>query len=145
MQAGWRSEYDGGEVIYLSTVGHYRAITLNPHALGFCRESLKHFEIAHIYGLYDMLGAATGIFCRRQVILYLVEPIGMFRPIVRHLALKWLYHRVLGDFLIAGARFLIATSEQERQELIEGGIAPPRIPEMASLSRCRCLRAALTK
>jgi glycosyltransferase involved in cell wall biosynthesis len=52
---------------------------------------------------------------------------GMFRPIVRSLLLKRLYHGVLGNSLISGARFLIATSEQERQELIEEGIEASRI------------------
>ncbi len=124
---GWRSERDGVEVIYLSTLFHYRAFTVNPRIAGFCRESIDHFDVAQIYGLYDSLGPAAGFFLRRRGIPYVVEPMGMFRPIVRSLAMKRLYHRVLGHSLIAGARYLIATSEQERQELIEGGIAASRI------------------
>ena len=124
---GWRSERDGVEVIYLSTLCHYRAFTLNPRIARFCRESIDHFDVAQIYGLYDSLGPAAAFFLRRRGIPYVVEPMGMFRPIVRSLALKRLYHRVLGDSLIAGARYLIATSEQERQELIEEGIAASRI------------------
>jgi glycosyltransferase involved in cell wall biosynthesis len=34
---------------------------------------------------------------------------------------------VLGNSLVAGARFVIVTSEQEREELIEGGVAASRI------------------
>jgi glycosyltransferase involved in cell wall biosynthesis len=124
---GWRSKQDGVEVIYLSTVGHYRAVTLNPRIIGFCRESMNRFDVAQIYGLYDWLGPATGLFCRRRGRPYVVEPMGMFRPIVRNLALKRLYHGVLGNSLVAGARFLIATSSQERRELIAGGVAPSRI------------------
>jgi glycosyltransferase involved in cell wall biosynthesis len=52
---------------------------------------------------------------------------GMFRPIVRSLALKRLYHGVFGNSLVGGARFLIATSKQERQELIEEGVAASRV------------------
>lgn len=124
---GWRSEQDGVEVIYLSTVGHYRAVTLNPHIVGFCRESVSRFDVAQIYGLYDWLGPTAAFFCRRRGVPYVVEPMGMFRPIVRSLALKRLYHGVFGDSLVRGARFLIATSEQERRELIEGGVTPLRI------------------
>jgi glycosyltransferase involved in cell wall biosynthesis len=124
---GWRSEQSGVEVIYLSTVGHYRAVTLNPRIIGFCRESMTRFDVAQIYGLYDWLGPTAGFFCRRRGVPYLLEPMGMFRPIVRSLALKRFYHRVAGDALVAGARFLIATSEQERQELVEGGVAASRI------------------
>ena len=124
---GWRSEKDGVEAIYLSTLGHYRAVTLNPRIVGFCRESMNRFDVAQIYGLYDWLGPAAGFFCRLRGVPYVLEPMGMFRPIVRSLALKRLYHDVFGNSLVAGARFLIATSEQERQELIEGGVAAARI------------------
>jgi glycosyltransferase involved in cell wall biosynthesis len=124
---GWRSEQDGVEVIYLSTVGHYRAVTVNPRIVGFCRESMNRFDVAQIYGLYDWLGPAAAFFCRRRGVPYVVEPMGMFRPIVRSLALKRLYHGMFGNSLVAGARFLIATSEQERRELIEGGVAASRI------------------
>ncbi len=114
-------------MIYLSTVGHYRAVTLNPRIVGFCRESMNRFDVAQIYGLYDWLGPAAGFFCRRRGVPYVLEPMGMFRPIVRSLALKRLYHGVFGNSLVGGARFLIATSEQERRELIEGGVAASRI------------------
>ncbi len=124
---GWRSQQDGVEVIYFSTVGHYRAITLNPRIVGFCRESVNRFDVAQIYGLYDWLGPAVAFFCRRRGLPYVVEPMGMFRPIVRSLALKRLYHGVFGNSLVAGACFLVATSEQERRELIEGGVAASRI------------------
>ncbi len=124
---GWRSEQDGVEVIYLSTLCHYRAVTLNPRIIGFCRESMNRFDVAQIYGLYDWLGPAAGFFCRRRGVPYVVEPMGMFRPIVRSLALKRLYHGVFGNSLVAGARFLIATSSQEREELIEEGVAASRI------------------
>ena len=70
---GWRSEQDGVEVIYLSTVGHYRAVTLNPRIVGFCRESLNRFDVAQIYGLYDWLGPAAGLFCRRRGVPYVLS------------------------------------------------------------------------
>ena len=124
---GWRAEQNGVEAIYLSSLGHYRALTLNPRVVGFCRASLRHFDLVHFFGLYDLLGPAVSYFCRRRGIPYLVEPMGMYRPIVRSLRLKRLYHRLFGHQLIWGARFLIATSEQEKQELMECGVAGTRI------------------
>jgi glycosyltransferase involved in cell wall biosynthesis len=124
---GWRSEQDGVEAIYLSSLGHYRALTINPGVIGFCRASLRDFDLVHFYGLYDLLGPAASSSCRRQGIPYVIEPMGMFRPIVRNIGLKRMYHRLLGKSFIAEARFLIATSDQERRELIDGSIPVSRI------------------
>ena len=127
VKGGWRSEQDGVEVIYLSSLGQYRAATLNPGIVRFCRSSLGQFDVVHIYGIYDLLGPAVARFCRRRNIPYVIEPMGMFRPIVRSLPLKRSYHRILGKPLIGGACYLIATSGQEKNELIEDGVASSRI------------------
>jgi glycosyltransferase involved in cell wall biosynthesis len=124
---GWRSEQDGVEAIYLSTVSHCRALTINPRVIGFCRASLGEFDMVHFYGLYDLLGPAVSLSCRRLDIPYVIEPMGMFRPIVRNIWLKRLYHRLLGKSFIGGARFLIATSNQEKQELIEESVPTARV------------------
>lgn len=124
---GRRFEQDGVEAIYLSTIGRYRALTINPGVIGFCRASVREFDLAHFYGLYDLLGPAVSSFCRSLEIPYLIEPIGMYRPIVRSMRLKWFYHQVMGRSLVRGARFLIATSEQERRELIDSDISASRI------------------
>jgi glycosyltransferase involved in cell wall biosynthesis len=126
-QWGWRAEEDGVETIYLSTLGHYRALTLNPHVVGFCGASLRRFDLVHFYGLYDLLGPAVSYFCRRLGIPYVIEPMGMYRPIVRSLRLKRLYHRILGNRFVQGANYLIATSELEKQELVEEGVPSSRI------------------
>jgi glycosyltransferase involved in cell wall biosynthesis len=65
--------------------------------------------------------------CRRLGIPYIVEPMGMFRPIVRSIPLKWVYQRLFGEALIGGAHRVVATSAPERNELIEGGVAAGRI------------------
>lgn len=124
---GWRSRDDGVEAIYLSTLSHYRALTINPRVVGFCRVALRRVDLVHFYGVYDLLGPVVGYFCRRQSVPYVIEPMGMFRPIVRSIRWKRLYHRLLGNHLVAGARFMIATSEQEQRELIACGISASRI------------------
>ena len=47
---------------------------------------------------------------------------GMFLPIVLSIWMKRRYHDTLGGRLLRGANRVIATSEQERQEFLEGGI-----------------------
>jgi len=124
---GWLSGEDAVETVYLPTVAHYRALTFNPRVVRFCRASLGRFDVVHVYGLYDLLGPVVGYFCQRRGIRYVLEPMGMYRPIVRSFALKRLYHRLFGKRLVAGARFVVATSEQERLELVDSGLDPSRI------------------
>jgi glycosyltransferase involved in cell wall biosynthesis len=124
---GWRSEEPGVEMIYLPTLARYRAATINPRVVRFCGASVGRFDVVHVYGLYDLLGPALGRFCRRHGIPYVVEPMGMYRPIVRNIALKKLHRGLFGRRLVAGARFVIATSEQERRELAEAGVEAGRI------------------
>src|SRR5689334_6129556 len=119
---GWRCDEDGVETLYLSARGSYRSLTWNPGIFRFCRERLKSFDIVHIYGTYDLLGPVVARACRQIGIPYLVEPMGMFRPMVRNLALKWLYRRLLGESVVRGAARLVATSLQEQRELIAEGI-----------------------
>lgn len=124
---GWRWEDEGVEVIYLRTRGHYRALTFNPGVFGFSTDSLKDFDIVHFYGLYDLLGPAAAYFSRRYEVPYVVEPIGMYRPIDRSLRFKRLWHGTLGKAFLRNAARVIATSDIERQELLEGGIPPAKL------------------
>src|SRR5205807_6311173 len=121
------SQTDEIEVVYVRSLGRYRAITLSPGVLAFCLRRLGEFDIVHIYGVYDLLGPIVATMCRRWRIPYLLEPLGMFRPIVRSLFKKRIYHRLIGRRFFAGASRVIATSDQERRDLVDGGIAPERI------------------
>ena len=110
------------EVIYLWTALRYRVSTVNPGVLAFCMRRLREFDVAHIYGVYDFLGPIIAGFCRRWNIPYVLEPVGMFRPIVRNIALKKAYRRLFGWPLILGAAKVIATSDLERDELVAEGV-----------------------
>jgi glycosyltransferase involved in cell wall biosynthesis len=124
---GWHSEEDGIEAIYLRTQARYRALTINPGLKSYCDECLHSFDIVHIYGLYDFLGIAVASRCLRHPISYVIEPIGMFRPIVRNLWLKRAYHFLGGKRLVRKASCVIATSEREKRELIAGGVVESKI------------------
>ncbi|MGH9676614.1 MAG: glycosyltransferase, partial [Candidatus Acidiferrum sp.] len=124
---GWRQEVQGVQAIYLPTWLRYRALSWNPAGKRYCRARLRNFDVAHIFGLYDFLGPVVAKECRERNLPYVVEPIGMFVPIVRSLRLKRMYHSLHGRRLFAGARAVIATSEQEAAELVEGGVAREKI------------------
>ena len=106
---GWRRKEDKVEAIYLPTWLHYRQVSWNPSVKRFCRTRLGDFDVAHIFGLYDLLGPAVASACRRRAIPYVVEPIGMFVPIVRNVWLKRIYHRLCGARMLQEASAIVAT------------------------------------
>ena len=124
---GWRRQENNVETIYLPTWLHYRQVSWNPSVTRFCRRRLGDFDVAHLFGLYDFLGPAVAAGCRKLAIPYLVEPIGMFVPIVRNLRLKRIYHRLWGSAMLQGASAIVATSEQEIEELASGRIPKEKI------------------
>jgi len=124
---GWQSDKDSVETIYLPSWASYRSLTWNPGVFGFCRERLTSFSIVHIYGLYDLLGPVVARACRRSGVPYVIEPMGMFRPIVRNIALKRAYRRLLGDSMVRAARRLVATAPQEQKALMEEGVPSEKI------------------
>ena len=124
---GFEAHEDGVESVYLRTRARYRALTWNPGVAAFCRERLASYDLVHVYGLYDLLGPQVATACRRLPRPYVVEPMGMFQPIIRNFRMKRMYHAVLGGAMLRGANHLIATAEQERQELLDGGIPDSKI------------------
>ena len=124
---GWRREEHGVQAIYLPTWLRRRALSWNPAAKRYCRARLRNFDVAHIFGLYDLLGPAVAGECRAKGLPYVVEPIGMFLPIVRNIQLKRMYHAMLGRRLLWGASAVIATSQQEVEELAGGGVPRDKI------------------
>src|SRR5260221_6070116 len=124
---GFEAHEDGVEAVYLNTRARYRALTWNPGVSAFCRERLASYDLIHIYGLYDLIGPRVASACRRLARPYVVDPMGMFQLIVRNIWMKRIYHTFLGGPMVRGASRLIATAEQERQELMNGGIPDRQI------------------
>jgi glycosyltransferase involved in cell wall biosynthesis len=124
---GWAGEDRRVKALYLPTWLRYRATSWNPAIGRFLNARLNQFDVAHIFGLYDLLGPAVAKACRKHKVPYVVEPIGMFLPIVRNVLLKKIYHSFYGREMLAGAARVIATSDQEAGELLEGGIAREKI------------------
>ncbi|HTZ46771.1 MAG TPA: glycosyltransferase [Verrucomicrobiae bacterium] len=118
---------NGVTAVYLPNWLHYRATSWNPALGRYLQARLKDFEVAHIFGLYDLMGPHVARACRKRKIPYVVEPIGMFVPIVRNFWLKGMYHRLWGREMFEGADAIVATAEQEREEFLAGGIAKEKI------------------
>jgi len=124
---GWTGEEGGVKALYLPTWLRYRATSWNPGIGKFLREQIGEFDAAHIFGLYDLLGPAAAKACVERKVPYVVEPIGMFVPIVRNVRMKRIYHRWYGKRMLAGAARVIATSEREIEELASGGVPREKV------------------
>jgi len=124
---GWTREASGVKSIYLPTWARFRTVSWNPAVQRYCRARLGQFDVVHVFGLYDLLGPAVAKACARRGIPYVVEPIGMFVPIVRNIRMKRVYHALWGKSMLAGAAAVIATSEQEAEELTKGGMERSKI------------------
>lgn len=124
---GWTRKESGVTAIYLPTWLRHRSLTWNPAVHRFCRQRLEDFDVVHIYGLYDFLGPAIAAACVRRKIPYVLEPIGMFVPIVRNLRLKKIYHAWWGRRMFERASAVVATSEQETNELASGDVPHEKI------------------
>jgi glycosyltransferase involved in cell wall biosynthesis len=124
---GRRTRTNGVTAVYLPNWFHYRATSWNPAMGRYLRSRLFDFDIVHIFGLYDLLGPQVAKECCKRRIPYIVEPIGMFVPIVRSFFLKRVYHRYWGSEMMTHASMIIATAEQEREQLLAGGIPQSKI------------------
>jgi glycosyltransferase involved in cell wall biosynthesis len=117
----------GVEVIYLRARATYRATTFNSGLFAFCKKRLADFDLVHIYGLYDLLGPVVAHYCHKRSVPYVLEPLGMVRPIDRSFRMKRVWHAFFGKPLLRHAGLLIATSQQEEQELLEDGYSRERV------------------
>jgi glycosyltransferase involved in cell wall biosynthesis len=124
---GKKREVRSVKAIYLANWFHYHAASWNPALARYLRARLQNFDVVHIFGLYELLGPRTAAAAQKLKIPYVVEPIGMFVPIVRNLFLKRAYHRFVGREMLRNAAAIIATAEQEKSELIAGGIPADKI------------------
>lgn len=84
-------------------------------------------DLVHIYGLYNFLGPLAAWLAQNRNRPYVLEPMGMFLPIVRSIRKKQLFHATFGRWMINRAARIVATSPQERMELSAAGVEPSRI------------------
>jgi glycosyltransferase involved in cell wall biosynthesis len=120
-------QIDAARIVYLNSVVNYHWDAITPDVFGLCRRELRDFEVIHVYGYRDFISTIVCWHARRWRIPYLIEPMGMFKPIVRSVTEKRLYDWIYGDRLTAGAAGVIATSQAEREELSLRGVDPRKI------------------
>src|SRR5260370_34522882 len=75
---GWRREENGVQAIYLPTWARYRTVSCNPAVKRYCRARLQNFDVAHIFGLYDLLGPAVAAACRQRRLPFFFNDTAIF-------------------------------------------------------------------
>jgi glycosyltransferase involved in cell wall biosynthesis len=113
---------NGVRVIYLKTWLQYRSSTVNPGAIEYCLRSTRKFDVVYIAGFYDSLGPIAAMVCRALRRPFVVEPMGSFRPLLRSLRKKQAFLTLFGGSLFHAPARVVASSEQERDELIDVGV-----------------------
>lgn len=117
---------DGATVTYLATPLRYRWMGFTPSLRRHLRRSPRP-DVAHVFGFRDPIGFDAARWFRRQGIPYVFEALGMFRPKLRKQALKRFLDSTLLASLPGRASLVVATSEIERREYLDAGIAPERV------------------
>lgn len=116
-------------VIRLPTVFKYRATSVPPSVVACAKREIPRTDVVHLFGYYDLLSPAVTRVARDMGVPHVLEPMGMYLPILRSFTKKRLYHLFLGRAMVRGAARLVATSPLERTELLQAGIPAEKLVE----------------
>lgn len=114
-------EVEGVTVHYLATPLRYRWMGITP-TLPVWLARQPRPDVVHVFGYRDPVGTGVAAWARAKGVPYVFEPLGMFRPKWRKVALKRLLDAAVGRRLARDAAVVIATSEFERSEIASAGI-----------------------
>ena len=117
---------DGATVTYLGTPLRYRWMGITP-TLPLALRRLAKPDVAHVLGFRDPVTTGVAAWCRLRHIPYVFEPVGMFRPRLRKVALKRLFDSTLTRGVGSGARLVVVASPQERDDVAAAGVDAARI------------------
>jgi glycosyltransferase involved in cell wall biosynthesis len=122
-------DIEGIPVHYLPWVGY--GTWQIPFNLTRLREWTEWADVVHCYGLYNLLCPTAAFFARRSGRPYVLEPLGMYVPRLRHQQRKRLYHRLFSHRMAQGAARVVATSVTEKIEL-DTLVSPARLTVRAN-------------
>ena len=148
----WRSSLevvDGATVHYLATPLRYRWMGVTP-TLPVALARVNRPDVVHVFGFRDPVTTGAAAWCRLARVPYVFEPLGMFEPRLRKVALKRLLDATIYRGVARGARLVVVASERERDAVVAGGIAAEKVrvrgngfPEPAGQPPADGLRARL--
>ena len=117
---------DGATVRYLATPLRYRWMGITP-TLPLALARLPRPDVVHVFGFRDPVTTATAAWCRIRRVPYVFEPLGMFQPRLRKVALKRTLDATLYRGVASGAAAVVAASDRERDDVVACGVAPEKV------------------
>src|SRR5690242_7135608 len=112
---------DGATVHYLGTPLRYRWMGIPP-MLPVALARLKRPDVVHVFGFRDPVTTGTAAWCRLARVPYVFEPLGMFQPRLRKVALKRTLDSTLYRGVARGAAAVVVASERERDAVVACGV-----------------------
>jgi glycosyltransferase involved in cell wall biosynthesis len=117
---------DGATVHYLGTPVHYRWMGITP-TLPVALARLKRPDVVHVFGFRDPITTGTAAWCRLARVPYVFEPLGMFQPRLRKVALKRLLDATLYRGVARGAAAVVVASEREGEDVVACGVPAEKV------------------
>lgn len=117
---------DGATVRYLSTPLRYRWMGITP-TLPVALARLKRPDVVHVFGFRDPVTTGTAAWCRVARVPYVFEPLGMFEPRLRKVALKRALDATLYRGVARGAAAVVVASEREAAAVVEAGVPAEKV------------------
>src|SRR3954462_4058922 len=117
---------DGATVHYLGTPLRYRWMGVTP-TLPLALARLKRPDVVHVFGFRDPVTTPTAAWCRLARTPYVLEPLGMFQPRLRKVALKRALDSTLYRGVARGAAAVVVASERERDDVVACGVPADKV------------------
>ena len=117
---------DGATVRYLSTPLRYRWMGITP-TLPATLARLKRPDVVHVFGFRDPVTTGVAAWCRVARVPYVFEPLGMFEPRLRKVALKRALDATLYRGVARGAAAVVVASEREAGTVVEAGVPAEKV------------------
>jgi glycosyltransferase involved in cell wall biosynthesis len=113
-------------VTYLATPVSYRWMGITP-TLPAALERMERPDVVHVLGFRDPVSTGVATWARVRRIPYVFEPLGMFEPRLRKVALKRALDATLYRGVAAGAAAVVVSSEREAGHVRAGGVPAGRV------------------
>ena len=117
---------DGATVHYLATPVRYRWMGITP-TLPFELARLGRPDVVHVFGFRDPITTGTAAWCSARRLPYVFEPLGMFQPRLRKVALKRVLDSTLYRGVARGATAVVVASERERDDVLACGVPAEKV------------------